>query len=1461
MLAMACVPFVAQGAEITWSGASNTAFNNGANWVGGVAPANSYTNDVAVFGAAVTPNQPIVSSDQNLGGLKFLSTNGGWTISGSKALSFSMWGNGTNLAFIDDSANTGGTDTISNTINLTDGKNGNIVFNGGAGGGGNLVFAGAFNANASTYRIVSGKVSFKNLNLGGNTLQKEGPGTMAIDGGPTNGAITLNGGKLVIGSNTALGTGQFTLNRGGEFQASTDVTIANRFQLPNTDGTSYNVCAVYGVISGSNNITFTGTTTGEDANNTPGLANNLASGKTLTFSNVGISPRGRYLSLYGSGDTVFAGVISNGSATNAGITFANTGTTTLKATNTFTGGITISAGKVTLNGATGSLVSTSAMTFNGTGIFNYDNVGAAEATNQALGTLTFSSGDATIQTTRTAAFNVGLSFSNLPARSSGGGTRNFVYAGTVGDIGTNSKISFITAPTASQLIGPGTFFGGSNYAAYDSAGFVRAMNYTTDNGGSNAIVSTSYATFAAAGATNRHVDLGSTGTISAAGSETINTLRIGGSNTVTLASGSTLTISNGGILKTGGNASTISGGTQLQSASATDLVIRTDTATDSLTIDTPISNPNASTNISTLTKTGAGTLTLNGAVSLGGGITIQNGTLFLGNTLSGPISVNGGTLDIGAGNRTVGAVTLTNDATITSSTGVLTSTSSFTLSSGTVSAILAGGSTGLTKTNAYGLVTLTRSNSYTGTTTVSAGILNIQNSDALGSTAGGTTVSSGGTLQLQGGINVTNEALTLNGTGVNNAGTLNNGSGNNTWGGTLTLAGTSRINSEAGTLTISNASAITGSGFGLSVGGYGNTKIDSAIQTGSGTLTKDMVGKLTLSASNNYTGLTTVSYGILNIQNASALGTSASGTTVSSGGTLQLQGGIIVANETLSLKGVGYDMGGALQNVSGDNTWTGTVTNSAAARINSDAGTLTLQGGVDATNQAITFGGAGNIVVSGAITNSTSTLTKDGTGTLTLSGANTYSGATVISAGTLQVGNGTDAGSIGATASITNNGALVYNVGSGTRTNAAVISGAGALTQNSSGGTLKLTGSNTYTGATVISAGTLQIGDGTNAGSIGSTSAITNSGALVYNVGSGTRTNGAAINGNGTLTQNSSGGTLILAGANSYTGTTTVSAGVLVLTNGGAIADTGAVSLSDVAGATLSVATSETIGSLRGGGAAGGNVSIVSSKTLTVAETGSQTFAGVISNAGALTKSGAGTLTLTATNTYTGATTVAAGKLVVNGSISNSAVTVSNGAVLGGTGPVGATVVKSGGTIAPGNSPGIETINGNLTWEGGAKYDWEIFSVADNPGTSWDLINVTNGGVLNLADLSTTNKFTINLFTLSALPNTRGLLAGFNSSSNYSWKILSSSSISGTNKVSLSYFAINAAGFSNAPTDGLFGLELGADNASLYLTYTGGSAVPEPGTWAAGTLLAAAAGFVRWRRRNSSGRMEGQSTI
>src|SRR6202022_775186 len=102
-----------------------------------------------------------------------------------------------------------------------------------------------------------------------------------------------------------------------------------------------------------------------------------------------------------------------------------------------------------------------------------------------------------------------------------------------------------------------------------------------------------------------------------------------------------------------------------------------------------------------------------------------------------------------------------------------------------------------------GTLTLTGANAYTGATTVSAGVLNIQNATALGTTATGTSVSSGAALQIQGGIAVGAEALTLNGSGISSDGALRNISGNNSWSGSLTLASASTIGSDAGTLTLS----------------------------------------------------------------------------------------------------------------------------------------------------------------------------------------------------------------------------------------------------------------------------------------------------------------------------------------------------------------------------------------------------------------------------------------------------------------------------------------------------------------------------------------------------------------------------------------------------------------------------------------------------------------------------------
>jgi fibronectin-binding autotransporter adhesin len=117
--------------------------------------------------------------------------------------------------------------------------------------------------------------------------------------------------------------------------------------------------------------------------------------------------------------------------------------------------------------------------------------------------------------------------------------------------------------------------------------------------------------------------------------------------------------------------------------------------------------------------------------------------------------------------------------------------------------------------------------------------------------------------------------------------------------------------------------------------------------------------------------------------------------------------------------------------------------------------------------------------VTGAVTG-TGGLIKTGSGTLMLTATNTYSGGTTISAGTLQIGNGGTSGSI--TGNVTDNGTLAFDR-SDAVTIGVVVSGTGSLMQLG-GGTLILTADNTYTGGTIVNAGTLQLGDGTNTTSL-----------------------------------------------------------------------------------------------------------------------------------------------------------------------------------------------------------------------------------------------------------------------------------------------------------------------------------------------------------------------------------------
>ncbi len=529
-------------------------------------------------------------------------------------------------------------------------------------------------------------------------------------------------------------------------------------------------------------------------------------------------------------------------------------------------------------------------------------------------------------------------------------------------------------------------------------------------------------------------------------------------------------------------------------------------------------SPEDGGNLSLTSANAAKSLTLNASIvnntsasavsTAGGGTVVLAGT----NTYTGATTVGGGSLVL-SGSLAGSAVSVVGDAVIIQT------------SSGSIA-----GDIGITH-DSIGTSTLAGANSYTGATAINTGIINIQNANALGDTAAGTSVASGAALQLQNDITVGAEALTLQGSGIAGSGALVNISGTNTYGGPVTLTGDTLITSVAGKLTLSHPGSLVGTATNLTVEGAGSTTIDSTIETTSGSIAKRGTGTLMLTGANTFTGGVNVTGGVLNIRNDTALGTAAGGVVVGNGAALELQGDITVGAEALTLVGTGVSGTGALRNISGDNTWGGAITLSTTTRFQSDAGTLTLDvpsgnaivgtgpaAGAGA-NPPMVFGGDGNITVADPIVSGwpgTGTLTKQGTGTLTFQAANNYTGPTVISAGIVSLENalGMQSSPLDTAASVagdatnglktssptlvlggligdknladmftTSSGgydgvtALTLNPGLDRSYSGTIADGAAGMTLTKSGAAVQtVSGALTHTGATTISGGTLKLG-------------------------------------------------------------------------------------------------------------------------------------------------------------------------------------------------------------------------------------------------------------------------------------------------------------------------------------------------------------------------------------------------
>lgn len=1157
-------------------------------------------------------------------------TSAGWNTTAGNAVWFDGSGNlvwpntNTSIAIFG-----GGTSGVAGSVAV-----GTVIANG-------IVF------NATTYTLTGGSIALSGTDptittnvdavissvISGTSITKAGTGKLTLSGLNTFTSLTVTGGLIEftaegnatsgqlgrVPTSAAAGVGNITLNGGGISFAS-----AGQIQLS----------ANRGIAIGSNG--------GNIMNNT-GATNFVNGAITNVAGQVGT------LTLNGSGTLAFS---NNGSTYSGGTVISGNVVVVPTVSSVFSGGVITSGpfgtGTITFNGGQMRPTSGGSITLHNAIVFNANTLFAAGG---GSNNLTFA-GTVLLTGTRTITNSGAGSVIFTNAISDGGLGYGFTKAGTGG-------VTFSGANTYSGAtrIEAGILTAGAvnAFSAKSAVTLLDVASAGLNLAGFNQTI----ASLSGGGATGGNVVLGGA------------TLTTGGNNSTTTYGG--IISGTGGLTKVGNGTLTLAGANTYTGATVVQGGGLTLNFSSSIA---PASNIIAGTsaltlNAATLTLTGkastANTQTFNGLSITGGSSTIAlnaNATanpllLILGNiTRSATATINfmlpSGTQDATNGIRTTSTnsngilggwatvngtdyasvdasgniVAYTPDATVNRLGGVITSLAGSNVkivdggTSGNIT--LTGGVSGVFDINTLaqsatgGTITIDP-----GTTDIlrfgaSGGILlaNGASSLVIGTTAGDGRLSAGGATNAAGELIINNfnaatgSSITINSSVIDNdagsvsliktgTGTLILNSTANTYtgktyiqGGILTAAADGSLgvlpgSTQADNITLNGGTLRWGTAFtlsttrGITLGAAGGALDTQAFNTtyagiiaGSGSLTKNGTGALTLTGNNTYTGITTVSANaLLVVGSNTALGSNSAGTVVAASGVnsgiLRLQNGVTVTGESLSIGGTSQVAGGAQSNrgslqveAGATGTWAGNILLTDNARVGTqDNGILIITGVIDDGTSTYKLQISGDADFAHRLTSYTM-----------LSGANTYNGTTELIRGTLKLGasntlttttvldvhqansNTTDyAGldmngfdqtigtlqSTGVTSiatasdkarifnSSTTQSTLTVNQSSTTdylgmiEGNIALVkTGTGILTLSSTGSSSAY--QNSYTGTTTVSGGTLQVGKA-GIGTTG-TGAVTVNGAGSVLAGTGT-IRGAATVILGTIRPGDNGGT------------------------------------------------------------------------------------------------------------------------------------------------------------------------------------------------------------------------------------------------------------------------------------------------------------------------------------------------